>query len=63
MREALEPYLADLGPLEIVDVDANSLLEERFGERVPVLLANDVEVCHYVLDHDALAKRLGAMGP
>lgn len=55
MRAALAPLLARRGiDLVEIDVDSDPLLEARFGERVPVLLAGDVdsgrELCHYVLD-------------
>jgi glutaredoxin len=41
-----------------VDVDQHGELEARFGELVPVLLLNGVEVCHYHFDGAALAARL-----
>jgi len=34
----------------VVDVDADSALEERYGILVPVLLHEEVEICHYHLD-------------
>ena len=40
--------------VEVVDVDSNVELATRYGERVPVLLADDEEICHYRLDHIAL---------
>ena len=44
---------------EVVDVDSHVALEERYGERVPVLIdAQDEEICHYWLDESALRKRL-----
>ena len=36
--------------LDVVDVDDNAELEARYGERVPVLVAAGVELCHYHLD-------------
>jgi hypothetical protein len=55
MRAALVPLLARRGiDLVEIDVDTDPRLEAQFGERVPVLLAGDVEagheLCHYVLD-------------
>ena len=35
---------------EVLDVDADVLLEQRYSERVPVLLYAGVELCHYFLD-------------
>ena len=43
-----------------VDVDADAQLEVRYGERVPVLVSSDgSEICHYFLDHAALARARG----
>lgn len=40
---------------EVCDVDDDPALEARFGERVPVLLAGDEELCHYRLDPAAVS--------
>lgn len=54
---ALQPELRF--QFEVVDVDSDAALEERYGERVPVLIdAQDEEICHYWLDENALRKRL-----
>lgn len=51
MEEALRPLLAEFGVrLELLDVDADPGLEARYGERVPVLLHDGDELCHYFLD-------------
>ncbi|ABB75047.1 glutaredoxin family protein [Nitrosospira multiformis] len=39
--------------LEVVDVDSDSDLQSRYGQRVPVLMAGDSEICHYHLDLNA----------
>lgn len=36
--------------LNIVDVDSQPALEQRFGEFVPVLMHGERELCHYHLD-------------
>jgi len=36
--------------LTVIDVDSDPALEQRFGERVPVLMHGDRELCHYHLD-------------
>ena len=42
---------------EEIDVDADPALEERYGERVPVLTdAQGNELCHYRLDPAALSR-------
>lgn len=63
MRTALSPLLARRGiELVEIDVDTDPVLEARFGERVPVLMAGDVEsgreLCHYVLDPQRLRDAL-----
>ncbi|MFM0419626.1 glutaredoxin family protein [Paraburkholderia aromaticivorans] len=65
MRAALAPLLAEFGArVEIVDVDADPLLEARYNELVPVLVCDGVELCHYHLDvarvRAALAMRVAA---
>ena len=56
MREALEPILAGRGAtLEVVDIDVDRELEARWGDKIPVLLAGERELCHYRLDRAALA--------
>jgi thioredoxin reductase (NADPH) len=55
MRDALAPLQAELGfEVTYVDVDAESELEARFGELVPVLVAGDKQLCHYFLDQAAV---------
>jgi glutaredoxin len=65
MRAALEPLLAEFGAqVDVVDVDADALLEARYNELVPVLVCDGVELCHYHLDvarvRAALAARVEA---
>jgi len=63
MRAALAP-LADAHEAVIreIDVDAEPVLEARFGERVPVLLLggvdSGVELCHFRLDAPRVARAL-----
>ncbi|MBX3673862.1 MAG: glutaredoxin family protein [Burkholderiales bacterium] len=47
--------------IEVVDVDASAALEEKWGDKVPVLLDGEIEICHYFLDVEALEARLGRM--
>jgi len=59
MEVALAELLREACPgrpyaIESIDVDQNESLEERFGERVPVLAAGDRELCHYFLDAAAV---------
>ena len=47
--------------IEVVDVDRDPRLEERWGDKVPVLLDGDLEICHYYLDVEAVDARLARM--
>jgi thiol-disulfide isomerase/thioredoxin len=40
--------------LEVIDVDSDATLAARYGEWIPVLVANGEEICHYHLDPIAL---------
>jgi len=40
--------------LNLVDIDADSYLKLRYGERVPVLAIGEQEICHYYLDSGSL---------
>lgn len=65
MRAALNDLrgaqgMADFS-LEIVDVDADPVLEGRYGELVPVLLdAAGRALCHYHLDESKVREYLSA---
>ena len=55
MLDALRPLADAQGvEVEVLDVDADEALEARWGEWVPVLLADGEEICHYHLDEAAL---------
>jgi len=63
MRVALGPLAARFGAtVSELDVDADAALEERYGERIPVLLlgspVDGVELCHYSLDSTAVHRAL-----
>ena len=40
--------------LNVIDVDQSPELEKRYGQFVPVLMAGEVEICHFHLDRSAL---------
>jgi hypothetical protein len=48
--------------IEVIDVDADPALVERFDELVPVLFGDPgaPELCHYFLDEAAVRRYLGA---
>ena len=47
--------------IEVVDVDRDPKLEEKWGDKVPVLLDGEREICHYFLDVEAVDARLARM--
>lgn len=51
MLAALAPLRGEFGfAVDVVDVDSDAALEQRFGALVPVLMHADTELCHYHLD-------------
>jgi len=61
MRAALVPLAAAAGAaVEEIDVDGDPALEARWGEKVPVLLAGERELCHYRLDAGVVSACLGS---
>jgi len=55
MRHALAPLAAMFGwAVDEVDIDADALLEQRWGEAVPVLVAGEQELCRYRIDAAAV---------
>lgn len=44
--------------LEEVDIDDDDALEARLGEKVPVLMRGDREICHYFFDVTAFTRSL-----
>ncbi|MCK4950262.1 MAG: glutaredoxin family protein [Gammaproteobacteria bacterium] len=45
--------------IKYIDIDGNSELESLYGLKVPVLMAEEREICHYTLDFKALKGFLG----
>lgn len=63
LKRALEPWLAAGDILvAVIDVDADPALEERYGERVPVLAWEGGEICQFVLDDQRLREVLARVG-
>jgi hypothetical protein len=63
MRDAVAPLAVRFGVrLVELDVDGDAVLEERYGERVPVLFRGSplegVELCHYTFDRVAVEQSL-----
>ena len=47
--------------VEVIDVDKHPALEEKWGDKVPVLLDGERELCHHFLDVEVLDARLARM--
>ena len=61
MRAELESPREQHGfELRLCDVDSNPVWRERYGEKVPVLLIDEEEICHYFLDIEALDMALAS---
>ena len=51
MEQAVRPLVEEFGiGVELLDADADLALEASYGERVPVLLHGQTELCHYFMD-------------
>jgi thioredoxin reductase (NADPH) len=58
---ALEDFrgrFSSLFEIDVVDIDQHPALEEKWGDKVPVLLEGETEICHYFFDVAALEKHL-----
>lgn len=63
LLDALAPLQRELGfDVEVVDVDAFPELEAEWSEKVPVVLNNGAEICHYFLDEAAVRAHLQRIG-
>ena len=65
LRAGLEPIAAEFGVgiewIDIdIDIDADPALAARYDERVPVLVLDGVELCHYHLDAPRVHAALNA---
>ena len=54
MLLALERWPDPLPGVEFVDIDRDPELLRRWGDKIPVLMADGHYVCHYFLDTKAL---------
>ncbi len=59
MEEELMPFIVKYNiTVNRQYIDNEILLQERYGDKVPVLTLNDEIVCHYFLDKDLLLKAI-----
>lgn len=58
--QAVQRRVSGVCPFEIrvVDVDQHADLEMRYGDKVPVLLDGDFEICHHFMNENELMARL-----
>lgn len=59
MLQALRTLVGEGGRIEVIDVDADPALVERYDELVPVLIGcrlgqPDEQICNYFLDENAV---------
>jgi len=60
MRAALAPLRGEFGfALDVIDIDGDPALVQRFDTLVPVLMHADTELCHYHLDAGKVRAYLG----
>ena len=48
--------------IDVIDIDADTGLESKYGDKVPVLLRGEREICHYFLDETKLAAEFPRLG-
>jgi hypothetical protein len=58
LTELAQRLGAAAAQVAVVDITGDASLEERYGRRVPVLLANDEFVCAYRLDRERVERYL-----
>ena len=63
MLAELEPMLQGAVRIQTVDISGDDDLEVRFGLKIPVLCAGDIELCCYRLDKDRVHQWLESNEP
>jgi thioredoxin reductase (NADPH) len=59
MLTALESLRGEFAfDIEVVDIDADAVLAEKYNDWVPVLAAGDNDLCHYFLDEPKVREYL-----
>lgn len=56
--QQLQGRLVNGFSFDVVDIDQHPALEEKWGDKVPVLLDGDTEICHYFFDAARLVLHL-----
>ncbi|MGI9259503.1 MAG: glutaredoxin family protein [Gammaproteobacteria bacterium] len=60
LAEALTPILRGRAEIRVVNIDEDIELKKRYGLRIPVLVAGDIELSEFPLDVSAVEAYLGA---
>jgi glutaredoxin len=63
LATALDAHHAAQGErieVKVVDVDNHAEIEAKWGDKVPVLLNGDQEICHYFFDAEKLQTHLAS---
>lgn len=56
MLDGLKPWQEKFKfKIKTIDIDEDPLLIERYAARIPLLAVDELEICQYYLDEDALA--------
>ena len=48
--------------IEVIDIDQHPALEAKWGDKVPVLLNGESEICHYFFDEASIVGALSTHG-
>ncbi len=56
----LEPLLRGQAIIEVVDIETDPALIERYGVSIPVVCAGERELCRHTLDRPAVLRWLDA---
>ena len=56
LLEELMPIIRGRLDIQVFDIDSNEAWQTRFGPRIPVVVFEDQEICHFKLDKDAIAR-------
>ncbi len=59
MEDELRPFIEKYHiTVNRIYIDNEAALQERYGDKVPVLTLNDKILCHYFLDKDILLQAI-----
>ena len=60
LLDELQPMAAGQAEVQVVDIDADPVLQERYWLRIPVVAGTDGELSEYPLDRNAVMAYLAA---